>query len=64
LSGLNKCETQSGLSTRTPEERRYLEELRAWRKEESGYRFILLALLFSQAYPVADRETTIVTVFT
>ena len=26
-----------GLSARTPEESRYLEELRAWLKEESGY---------------------------
>jgi hypothetical protein len=28
------------LSARTPEESRYLEELRAWRKEESGYGWI------------------------
>ena len=29
-----------GLSARTPEESRYLEELRAWLKEESGYGWI------------------------
>ena len=29
-----------GLSARTPEESRYLEELRAWMKEESGYGWI------------------------